>query len=38
METNLKVTQILERRYKHFKAAIITMFIDMKENMLVMNE
>ena len=38
METNLKVTQILEFMDKNFKAAITTMFKDMKENMLGMND
>lgn len=38
METNLKVTQILELTDKNFKVAIITMFKDMKENILGMND
>lgn len=38
METNLRVTQILGLRSKHCKVAIITMFEDMKENMLVLND
>lgn len=38
METNFKVTPILALRSKHFKGAIITMFKDMKENILVMND
>ena len=38
METNLKVSQILGFRDKNFKAAMITMFKDMKENMLRVND
>ena len=38
MDTNLKVTQILEFRDKNFKAAMITMFKDMKENILGIND
>jgi len=38
METNFKVSQILGFRDENFKAAVITMFKDMKENMLGMND
>ena len=38
METNLKVSQTLGFRDKNFKAVMITMFKDMKENMLRVND
>lgn len=38
MATYLKITQLLELAKKDFKAAVVTMHKDIKENMLIMKE